>query len=452
MKKPELLAPVGGLEQLYTAVWYGADAIYLAAKDFGMRTAPANFTFEQLKEGCDFAHQNGVLVYQTVNILPTNSDVEKLEHFLKQSEQAGVDAFIVADIGVMMLSKRICPNMPIHISVQAGVVNYLTANELYNLGASRVVLARELTIEEVETIREKIDENLEIECFVHGAICMSFSGRCLISQYILGRDANKGQCAQPCRWEYEIRDARINQGKQNNSKNDVYMQDAVMEVVEESEIGKNGEIVSTGSYILNSKDLCLIENIDKLSKAGITSFKIEGRAKSSFYVASVIGAYRAAIDSYFDTMEKGEKWNLPSWIYDEVQKISHREYTTGFYFAGADGEDGKNGRYNPSKAPTSLLSKGYKQEYEPLAVCLDDGWHQRGKFMKGDTVDLISPYDKPVNVLVSEIFDEDKNSLESTPHADQKLEFILLEPTTKKPINNIKKGSFLRGRKIFTKL
>lgn len=438
MVKPEVLAPAGELEQLYAAVRYGADAVYLAAKDFGMRSAPANFTFDELKVGVDFAHKNNVKVFQTVNTLPTNAQIANLEDFLIRSKEAGVDAFIVADIGVLMLAKRVCPDVDIHISVQIGVVNYLTALELYNLGAKRVVLARELTIEEISEIRDNTPDDLEIECFVHGAICMSFSGRCLISQYFVNRDANRGQCAQPCRWEYEIRDNRDPK--------------RVLEVVENQEQLSDGSIVSKGSYILNSKDLCLIEHIDKLINAGITSFKIEGRAKSSFYVASVVNAYSEAVDSYLTAQKNGDaNWKLDQNIYDEVQKISHREYTTGFYFSSAGDEGEKVGAYDSQKSPTSLLDQGYIQKYQPLAVLLDDGWHQRGKFFIDDEVELLIPYGyrdfKHLKTAkVSSIKDIDGILQKSTPHADQLLNIELLSADNK-ILNNLPIGTFLRGIK-----
>jgi putative protease len=437
IKKPEVLAPAGELEQLYAAVRFGADAVYLAAKDFGMRSAPANFTFEELKLGCEMAHQHGVKVYQTVNVLPTSSEVDDLPDFLVKSEQSGVDAIIVADIGVMMLAKRVCPNLPIHISVQAGVVNQLTATELYHLGASRVVLARELTIEEIARIHNNIPEDLEIECFVHGAICMSFSGRCLISQYFVDRDANRGECAQPCRWEYHIYDPRNPERR--------------LEVFENSS-DKN----SLGSYILNSKDLCLVEHIDQLVNAGISSLKIEGRAKSSFYVASVVRAYRAAVDSYFDflTSERKGKWQLPEWISDEIEKISHREYTTGFYFSSSeDLEEQARGAYDPQKTPTSLLDRGYKQEYQPLAVLLEDGWHQRGKFFVSQKVDLLLPNTSkqlncpPITATIQTIADLEGNQIPSAPHADQLLKLELSIDTSSKTATDLPLGTFMRGAK-----
>lgn len=419
MNPVEILAPAGELEQLKAAVWFGADAVYLAAKSFGMRSAPANFSFEELKLGCDFAHSKGVKVYQTVNVLLTNSEVKDLEQFLIDSKNAGVDAFIVADIGVMQLAKRVCPDVEIHISVQAGVVNYLTANELYKLGAKRVVLARELTLKEIREIKQNIPEDLEIESFVHGAICMSFSGRCLISQYFVQRDANHGECAQPCRWEYEIRDvrAKTDPNRENNS----------LVIVEESTLEnfENGEVVSEGSYILNSKDLNLINHISELIDSGIYSLKIEGRAKSSFYVASVVRCYKAAVMF----LKSNPNSELPSWILEEIEKISHREYTTGFYFA----DSSIDGKYNALNAPTSLLEKGYKQEFAPALVKLEDGWHQRGKVELNEVLDALTPLNgdgiiaPPIQVKLTKIIDsKTKTAQSSTPHADQ---LLILEIT-----------------------
>jgi putative protease len=430
------------------AVWHGADAVYLAAQDFGMRAAPANFTFEQLKTGVEFAHNRGVKVYQTVNVLPSNRDVQGLEYFLRKSQECGVDAFIVADVGILMFLKRILPDVEVHISVQMGVVNYLTANELYQLGAKRVVLARELTIDEIAEIRENTPDELEIECFVHGAICMSISGRCLISKYFVNRDANQGECAQPCRWEYDISDPRRPEIKLN--------------VLENSTQDQDRTVISGGSYILNSKDLNLVGHIPQLALAGVYSLKVEGRAKSSFYVASVINAYRKAIDYYksvfssaperFNASEVG-KIDLPAEIIDDVQKISHREYTTGFYFAGAVDDSGEvvDGFYSPDASPSSSFAKGYKQEWKPLAIKLEDGWHQRGKFALGEEVELIVPATADISDLpnvTSAVAISGLNAKgqwqeqENTAHADQLLRLEL----TSVDAENLPLGTFLRGR------
>jgi putative protease len=438
----EVLAPAGEMEQLKVAVWHGADAVYLAAKDFGMRSAPANFSFEDLTEAVRFAHEHGVKVYQTVNVLPTNAEVEHLEDFLTKSLEAGVDAIIVSDVGVLMLAKRVVPELEVHISVQMGVVNFLTARELYALGAKRVVLARELTIEEISTIRKNIPEDMEIECFVHGAICMSISGRCLISKYFVDRDANHGECAQPCRWEYDITDPRNPEMKMN--------------VVENMVKDKSGKVVSKGSYILNSKDLNLIEHIADLSEAGVSSLKIEGRAKSSFYVASAVNAYRRAVDWHY----QNERANapLPREILEDVQKISHREYTTGFYFAAITSDGAPiEGAFDTDASPGSYFDKGYKQEWAPAAVKLEDGWHQRGKFTTPMQLEVLVPKQAKMDVIVQKIYAlddvksrkkgellQEPHLLESSAHADQLLAFEFTSIDGTPTIDEFPVGTFLR--------
>ncbi|MBQ4100542.1 MAG: U32 family peptidase, partial [Oscillospiraceae bacterium] len=293
------------MERLVAAVTYGADAVYLGGKAFGMRAASANFSPDDLKTAVDFAHKNGVSVYLTCNTLPHNDEVEKLPDFFDAAKAAGVDALIISDIGVLMAAKKHLPDMEIHISTQAGIVNYLTANEFYNMGAKRVVLARELSLDEIKQIRDKTPPELDIEAFVHGAMCVSFSGRCLLSSYLIGRDANRGECAQPCRWSYRLVEEK---------RPDLYFP------IEETQ---------KGTYILNAKDLCMIEHIDKLVEAGITSLKIEGRAKSAYYVSVVANAYRLAVDEY---LKNPVTYKTPDWLVTEVQKVSHRQYSNGFFF------------------------------------------------------------------------------------------------------------------------
>ncbi|MDR2082834.1 MAG: U32 family peptidase [Candidatus Ancillula trichonymphae] len=434
---PEILAPAGELEQLFVAVQYGADAIYLAAQEFGMRSAPKNFTFEELAEAVQYAHEHGVRVYQTVNILPTNSQISGLEDFLRNSRSAGVDAFIVADIGVLMLARRVVPDVELHISVQAGVTNYLTASELYQLGAKRVVLARELTLHEIAQIRAKIPDDMEIECFVHGAICMAFSGRCLISKYMINRDSNQGLCAQPCRWEYTVVDSRVAEGGGHQTE---------LEIVEEREVLDDNTSIARGSYIFNSKDLNLLEHLHELTASGVSSFKIEGRAKSSYYVATIVHAYRAAWN-WFETHSDDEP--LPDWILAEASKVSHRDYTTGFYFAGVKaGGEVVDAAYDPELVPDSYHEKGYKQLWRPLAALLDDGWHQRGKFLVDDECELLIPSGrsqgplKPISVKVRRILDETGLNVQSAPHADQLLSLKFCENAPQE----LPCGTFLRGR------
>ncbi len=303
--KIELLAPAGDSERLDAAIRFGADAVYLGGKSFGMRATPQNFNDEELKAAVTEARANGVRVYLTCNTVPGNDEIEAIGDFMRYAASAQVDALIVADIGLLMMAKRIVPEMEIHISTQAGVMNYLTATELYKLGASRVVLARELSIGDIAKLRDKTPPELEIEVFVHGAMCMSFSGRCVISNYLTGRDANRGECAQPCRWGYHL--------------------------MEEKRPGQFFPVFEDekGSYILNAKDLCTIDFIDKLAEAGVTSLKIEGRAKSAYYVAVVTNAYRMAVDLY---LKDPSGYTLPVWVKEELGRVSHREYSTGFYF------------------------------------------------------------------------------------------------------------------------
>ncbi len=384
-QKPEILAPVGDFERLGFAIDYGADAVYLGGTAFGMRASSANFDFDTLKQSCELAHSRGVKVYLTCNTLPTNAEIPLLEEHLKNSAACGIDALIVADVGVLMAAKRVVPDTEIHISTQMGVVNYLTARELYHMGAKRVVLARELSFDDIRTIRDNTPPELEIETFVHGAMCMSFSGRCLLSNYLLGRDANRGECAQPCRWGYHL--------------------------VEEKRPGQYFPIEENehGTYILNAKDLCMIEHIPQLVDAGITSLKIEGRAKSFYYVAVVTNAYRQALDLYW---KDRENYVLPQWLEEETRKVSHRQYSTGFYFGRPEqGQFYENG--------------GYVREWDVVAMV--DGWEdgvlsctQRNKFSVGDTVEILAPGQKPMRLAVESITDEDGAAQPSACHAMMK--------------------------------
>ena len=388
------------MEKLITAVNFGADAVYLAGRDFGMRTSSSNFTQDELIKAVNFAHKNNVKVYLTCNTLPTNEEVDKLPEFIEYAKSAEVDAIIVADIGVLQIVKKYAPGVDIHISTQAGVVNYLNAQALYDLGAKRVILARELTLDDIATIRAKTDKNLELEVFVHGSMCVSFSGRCLISSYLTGRDANRGDCAQPCRWKYSL--------VEENRK------DQLFPIVEE-----NG-----GTYLFNSRDLCMIEHIPEIIKAGATSLKIEGRAKSAYYAAVTTNAYKNALDLFMN------KKPFEPWIRQELEKISHREYSTGFFFGNEPGQVHSNG--------------GYIREYDVVAVCdaYRDGImevSQRNKFFKGDILEILNPKNKPFDLKVEKILDEWGNEVESAPHAMQKL-FIPVE-------NAVIPGAYLRKRR-----
>lgn len=383
MITPELLSPAGDRERLEAALMYGADAVYLGGDAFGMRAAPQNFNFEQLEEAVKLCHAKGVKVYLTCNTLARNDEILKLPSYLERWADIGVDAFIVADIGVLSLCKKYAPNVPVHISTQAGIVNYVTANEFYNMGASRVVTARELSMTEIAEIRAKVPKDLEIECFVHGAMCVSFSGRCLLSNYLVNRDANRGECAQPCRWEYAIMEVK---------------RDGMYFPIQDSK---------EGTYILNSKDMCMIEHIPEMVKAGISSFKIEGRAKSAYYAAVITNAYRVAIDAYLKN--PSDDFKAPQWAIDEVYKVSYRDYCTGFYFNA------------PNEDANISFEGGYKRHYDVMAEVKDcrDGYiiaEQRNKFSRGDVLDALQPSTEPVVFTAEQLLDKDDNEIESAPH------------------------------------
>ncbi|MEG2086798.1 MAG: U32 family peptidase, partial [Angelakisella sp.] len=356
VKKPELLAPAGDIERLQAAVRYGADAVYLGGKLHNMRAGTPSFSLEELATAVCFAHAAGVKVYFTCNTLPRNDEIAGLEDYLAAVADTGVDAFIAADIGIMMAARRVAPHTALHISTQAGITNYLTANELHRLGASRVILARELTLPEIAGIRQNTSPELELEVFVHGAICMSFSGRCLLSQYLVGRDANRGECAQPCRWGYYL--------------------------VEEKRPGQYFPVIEQdgGSYILNAKDICLLEELDKLVEAGVTSLKIEGRAKSAYYVAAIVNAYRKGVDLY---AADPQHYHAPAWLLDETRKVSHRDYTKGFLFG-------------PPEEGQCYQNGGYIRNWEVMAVVTSwrDGrlyCTQRNRFFAGDVLEALVP-------------------------------------------------------------
>ena len=385
MIRPEILSPAGDMECLKSALSFGADAIYLAGKDFGMRTASKNFSLEELKTACELVHKENKKIYLTCNTLPRNDDVKMMPEFLESAGECGVDAFIIADLGVFELAKKYAPNVERHISTQGGIINYESANAWYNMGASRVVLAREMTLSEIADMRAKIPKELEIECFVHGAMCVSFSGRCLISSFMTGRDANRGDCAQPCRWKYHL--------YEQNREGQYFP-------VEE---------VDGGTYLYNSRDLCMIDHIDKLVEAGVSSLKIEGRAKSAYYTAVATNAYRHALNDY---MKNPAEFKLQPWIKEELEKISHREYSTGFFFGTEPGQTTDNG--------------GYIRHYNQVAVCEDynDGVAtitQRNKFLVGDTLDVLPPSGISFTVVCNKLTDEYGVEVESAPHAMQKL-------------------------------
>ena len=401
MIKPEILSPAGDMECLQSALSFGADAVFLAGKLFGMRSSPKNFDKTDLKKACELAHSLGKKIHLTCNILPRNSELSALPDFLSYAQECGVDALIIADLGIFEAAKKYAPKVARHISTQAGVTNYATANVLYNMGASRVVLAREIPLDEIAQMRAKIPKELEIECFVHGAMCVSFSGRCLISSYLTGRDANHGDCAQPCRWKYHLYEEK---------------REGQFFPVEED---------GSGTYLYNSRDMCMIGHIPELVRAGVSSLKIEGRAKSAYYTAVVTNAYRHAVD---DFMREGEAFTLKPWITEELEKISHREYSTGFYLGGEPGQ--------------AVHSGGYIRHYNQVAVCeenIDDSTAvitQRNKFCVGDVLDVLPPDGIPRLVRCLSLTNEAGDEVESAPHPMERL--------TIKTDNPIPAGSVIR--------
>lgn len=402
--KVELLSPVGDMERLISALEYGADAVYLAGKEFGMRASPNNFSFSELKEAVELCHSKNVKIYVTCNNIPHNEELKNLPEYLEYLNMIKVDGIIIADIGVLTLAKKYAPSVEIHISTQAGIANYQTALSFYELGAKRVVLARELSLDEICEIRSKIPDDLEIEAFVHGAMCVSFSGRCLLSSYMTGRDANRGDCAQPCRWQYEL----IEKKRPNERF-------SIEEQVNENNLGS--------TYIMNSRDMCTIEYIPQLLKAGINSFKIEGRAKSAYYVASVTQAYRQALDFALENLDD----KIPNWIIEETEKTSHRAYSTGFYLGNEPGQNTSDG--------------GYIRSWDVCGICLgrEDEYlkiSQRNKFLKGNVADVLEVGKKPFSLSLDNIFDKDFNPIDSAPHATM---IVYLKTDTE-----VKEGAYLR--------
>lgn len=387
MKKPELLAPAGDLEKLITAVDYGADAVYMAGHRGGLRTASKNFTKEQMEEGIAYAHDHGVTVHVTLNILPHEDDLVGMEEYIQELVDLKVDALIISDPGIFQMVRKIAPNMPIHISTQASVTNAETVNFWHNLGAERVVLARELSLEEIRSIREKADPGIELETFCHGAMCISYSGRCLLSSYMTGRDANRGDCSHACRWNYAL--------VEKNRPDDAY------EIVEDEK----------GSYILNSKDLCTLPHLRDMLEAGVSSFKIEGRVKSPYYVATVVRAYRIALDLAVEDKLTDEKIEE---LVNELRKCSHRDFTTAFLYG------------KPDETSQNYASAGYTREYDFIAVVTDVREDenamfvsQRNKFSLGDTLEVLEPGDQEISFVVEQMESEKGEAIESAPHAEQ---------------------------------
>lgn len=388
LNKPELLSPAGDPERLQMAVRFGADAVYLAGKAYGMRAKCGNFSDEELVEAVKFCHSHGVRVYVTANVLARTAEIRQMPPFLELCQDAGVDAFILGDLGVFKTAEKYAPKVERHISTQMGIVSADTAKAWYDMGATRVVLARELSFHEIREIRDNIPKELEIEAFVHGAMCVSFSGRCLLSNYLAGRDANHGACAQPCRWKYSL--------------------------VEETRPGEHFDILEDdgGTYIMNSRDLCMIDHVPELIEAGINSFKIEGRAKSSYYAACVTNAYRHGIDAAMAGVPLDPVWR------DEVDKISHRHYYQGFYY----GQPQKGQFYDDAR---------YIREWDVVAYvtsCDEKGnavLSQRGRFWKGDTLELLIPGQKPISFTVGYMENDQGESIDYCPHPMMEIHTVL---------------------------
>ena len=393
MRKRELLIPAGSLDVLKTAVIYGADAVYIGGEAFGLRAKAKNFTTEDMKEGIAFAHERGVKVYVTANILAHNEDLVGVEQYFEELREIRPDALIISDPGVFAIARRILPDMEIHISTQANNTNYETFLFWYGLGAKRVVTARELSLEEIRQIRDRIPEDMEIESFIHGAMCISYSGRCLLSNYFVGRDANQGACTHPCRWKYSV--------------------------VEETRPGEYLPVYENerGTFIFNSKDLCMIEHIPEMIEAGIDSFKIEGRMKTALYVATVARTYRKAIDDYLESPEKYRE-NM-EWYKAEIGKCTYREFTTGFYF------------HKPESDAQIYDSNTYVKNYTYIGtveeVCGDGSFlmEQKNKFSVGESIEIMKPDGRNIPVSVEEICDEEGVQMESAPHPKQRLKVRL---------------------------
>ena len=389
MKKLELLSPAGDMERLKMAVLYGADAVYLAGTSFGMRSFAGNFTPEELPLAVKYAHDRGVKCHVTVNTMPRNDEAAQLPRYLEQLEAAGVDALILADLGAFTLAGKYAPHCQRHISTQQSIANYECAQAWFDLGASRVVLARELSLKEIRTIRQKVDPRLEIETFGHGAMCVSYSGRCLLSNYMTGRDSNRGACAQPCRYQYAL--------------------------MEEKRPGEYFPVFEDdkGTYILNSRDMCMIDHLDDLMEAGVDCIKVEGRAKSAYYAAIVTGAYRHCIDDAFAGRPLDPVWR------DEVEHVSHRVYSTGFYY-GQPGQYVENSRYIRD---WQICAKVEACDETGMAVC-----SLNNKFRAGDALEVVGPDLRPFPIVAGNMADAEGNPLEEPRTPQMKFTIPLPRP------------------------
>ena len=404
MKKVELLAPAGDMNKLKTAVEYGADAVYLGGESFGLRKASKNFSVEDIKWATNYLHERGKKIHVTLNIIPHDKDIVGVEEYIEKLNDIGVDALIVADPGMFMKVKKVAPNFPIHISTQGSVTNVETVKFWKDLGAERVVMARELSLEEVSDIIKNVGDEIEIETFAHGAMCMSYSGRCLLSNYMTGRDANMGDCAQPCRYKYHL--------------------------VEEKRPGEYFPIEEhdEGTFIMNSKDLCMIEHIDDMIRAGISSLKIEGRVKSEYYLATVIRSYRMAIDAYY---EDPENYKYDPYLLEEIKKVSHRDFTTGFFYGKAN----ENSQVYEDNS--------YIRGYDFVGIVLDYNndtkvatIEQRNRIFKGEDIEIFGPGIKHFNYKIQEMYDDKDREIEVANKAKQIFKIKIDKP--------VKKGFILR--------
>ncbi|MDD3278248.1 MAG: U32 family peptidase [Lachnospiraceae bacterium] len=389
MRHPELLVPASSLEVLKVAVMFGADAVYIGGEAFGLRAKAKNFSKEDMSEGISFAHAHGVKVYVTANILAHNQDLEGVRAYFEELKELKPDALIIADPGVFQIAKEVCPEIERHVSTQANNTNYATYRFWYEQGAKRVVSARELSLEEICGIRDNIPEDLEIETFIHGAMCISYSGRCLLSNYFTGRDANQGACTHPCRWKYSV--------------------------MEESRPGEYFPVYENerGTFIFNSKDLCMIEHIPDILHAGIDSLKIEGRMKTALYVATVARTYRKAIDDYQKDPALYEQ-NLP-WYRDQISNCTYRQFTTGFFYGKPDQE---SQIYDNNTYAQDYIYLGIAGDRDARGCCAIE---QRNKFSVGEQIEIMKPNGDNIPVTVKAIYDEEGTSLESAPHPKQKL-------------------------------
>lgn len=402
MKKPEILSPAGDMEKLTFALAYGADAVYLSGSEFGMRTGAGNFTYDELNLAVAMANAKNARVMVTVNTMPRNDEYREVAAHIEKIADSGASGVIVADLGVLALVKKVAPKLKVNISTQANITNFGAANMYHSLGADRVVLARELTLAEIIDIRQNTPKELEIETFVHGSMCMSISGRCLLSNYLTGRDANRGNCAQPCRWKYSL--------------------------VEEKRPGQYMPVIEDdrGSYIFNSKDMNMLPFLPELIEAGIDSFKIEGRAKSAYYTAITTNAYRQAVDLY---VADPTGYKLPEYLAEEPYKVSHREYYTGFYFGEKQGEF-----YDENI---------YIRDWDVAAVvdsCKENGvavLTQKNKFLRGDVLELLMPRQKPIEFVCDYLKNADGENIDSAPHAQMSVEMKL--PCVAPPLSIVRR-------------